>query len=135
MSHLKLTCLLIALSIALSTFQQVQTNNDQVLYMPGINPQPNFNHYSGYLQGRPGNHLHYWFIESQNNPSTDPVVLWLNGGPGCSSLAGLFQEHGPFRVNPDGKTLTYNNYSWNQIANVLYLESPAGVGFSYSDSG
>ncbi|XP_039972248.1 lysosomal protective protein isoform X2 [Xiphias gladius] len=89
---------------------------DEVTYLPGLQKQPSFRHYSGYLSVADGKHLHYWFLESQNNPSSDPVVLWLNGGPGCSSLDGLLTEHGPFL-----------------IANMLYLESPAGVGFSYSD--
>lgn len=56
-------------------------------------------------------------------------------GPGCSSLAyGAFQELGPFRVNSDGKTLHINNFAWNHAANVLFVESPAGVGFSYSNT-
>eukprot|EP00106_Octopus_bimaculoides_P009914 XP_014777356.1 PREDICTED: lysosomal protective protein-like [Octopus bimaculoides] len=55
-------------------------------------------------------------VESQQNPKTDPLVLWMNGGPGCSSMLAVLTEHGPYR-----------------IANVLYLEAPAGVGFSYSD--
>eukprot|EP01018_Ginkgo_biloba_P005867 Gb_20814 [translate_table: standard] len=64
-----------------------------------------------------------------------PLLLWLNGGPGCSSLGyGAMTELGPFRVNPDGKTLSSNPYAWNQVANVLFLESPAGVGFSYSNT-
>lgn len=56
----------------------------------------------------------------------------MNGGPGCSSLGGLFEELGPFVPNADGKTLSPNPYSWNTIANVIFLESPSGVGFSYS---
>ncbi|XP_067361223.1 lysosomal protective protein [Channa argus] len=106
---------------------------DEVTYLPGLQKQPSFRHYSGYLSVADGKHLHYWFVESQNNPDSDPVVLWLNGGPGCSSMDGFLTEHGPFLIQDDGVTLQYNPYSWNKIANMLYLESPAGVGFSYSD--
>lgn len=55
------------------------------------------------------------FVESQNNASADPVVLWMNGGPGCSSLTGLLTEHGPYLIQKDGKTLNYNNDSWNKV--------------------
>ncbi|CAK5131610.1 unnamed protein product [Meloidogyne enterolobii] len=72
------------------------------------------------------------FVESQGNPGTDPLVLWLNGGPGCSSLGGLFEELGPYLINKDGKTLRLNPYSWNNYASIIFLESPAGVGFSYN---
>ncbi|XP_056885586.1 lysosomal protective protein isoform X2 [Takifugu flavidus] len=106
---------------------------DEVTNLPGLRKQASFRQYSGYLSVANGKHLHYWFVESQKDPGTDPVVLWLNGGPGCSSLDGLLTEHGPFLIQDDGMTLRYNPYSWNKIANVLYLESPAGVGFSYSD--
>ncbi|WJX38962.1 calponin [Trifolium repens] len=79
--------------------------------------------------------LGYYFVESPYNPSTKPLLLWLNGGPGCSSLGyGAFEEIGPFRINSDGKTLYRNKYAWNEAANVLFLESPAGVGFSYSNT-
>jgi len=64
---------------------------------------------------------------------SDPLVLWLNGGPGCSSLGGGFlSELGPFY--PTGNRLVRNEYSWNKVANMLFLESPAFVGFSYSNS-
>jgi len=108
---------------------------DEIKYLPGLQKQPNFKQYSGYLNVADNKHLHYWFVESQKDPANSPVVLWLNGGPGCSSLDGLLTEHGPFLIQDDGISLEYNPYSWNMIANMLYLESPAGVGFSYSDDG
>ena len=90
--------------------------------------------YSGYLD-IPGTkkHLHYWFVESYNKPADDPVVLWLNGGPGCSSLDGFFYEHGPWRINETDGSLYEFEYTWANQANMIYLESPVGVGFSYSD--
>ncbi|KPP64844.1 lysosomal protective protein-like [Scleropages formosus] len=111
-----------------------QDEADLVTSVPGLIGIPNFKHYSGYLQAGPGKYFHYWFVESQNNPSTDPLVLWLSGGPGCSSMEGLLAENGPFHLNDNG-TVYLNPYSWNKLANMLYLESPAGVGFSYSISG
>ena len=103
---------------------------DEVHDLPGLNFEVNFKHYSGYLEGNENKQLHYWFFESSNNPSKDPVVLWLNGGPGCSSMMGLLTENGPFWVN-DGVNLQRNEHSWNTVANMLYMESPACVGFSY----
>ncbi|KAF0774529.1 hypothetical protein AaE_001771 [Aphanomyces astaci] len=64
-----------------------------------------------------------------SNPSTDPLVLWLNGGPGCSSLNGFFVELGPFVVQSD-LSVKRNPYAWNRKANMVFLDSPAGVGFS-----
>ncbi|RXG62258.1 Lysosomal protective protein [Armadillidium vulgare] len=106
---------------------------DLITYLPGLNHVLTFKHYSGYLNGSIGHHLHYWFVESSSEPSTDPVILWLNGGPGCSSLDGLFNELGPYHISEDGTTLYMNKFSWNTVANVLFLESPVCVGFSYKD--
>lgn len=55
------------------------------------------------------------FVESSRDPAGDPVVLWMNGGPGCSSMEGLMAELGPYPVNPDGKTLRENPYAWNTV--------------------
>ncbi|KAG8624819.1 hypothetical protein KVT40_007886 [Elsinoe batatas] len=88
--------------------------------------------YSGYLDDEEEDkHLFYWFFESRNDPKNDPVVLWLNGGPGCSSLTGLFMELGPSSIDKNGKVV-YNPHSWNANASVIFLDQPVNVGFSYS---
>ncbi|KAM4593397.1 lysosomal protective protein [Odontesthes bonariensis] len=107
---------------------------DEVTSLPGATFKCNYRQWSGYLKAGPGKFFHYWFVTSQRDPTKDPLVLWLNGGPGCSSLDGFLSENGPFHVNDDGATLYENKFSWNKIANMLYLESPAGVGYSYSDN-
>ncbi|KAL9190978.1 hypothetical protein ACHAXT_000684 [Thalassiosira profunda] len=108
---------------------------DKVDSLPGLHMDLDFNMFAGYLtvSERNGRNIFYWYVESQNDPSTDPVVLWTNGGPGCSGLIGFGQEHGPFHFSRDGM-ITLNPYSWNKVANMLYIEVPAGVGFSYSDT-
>ena len=103
-----------------------------VRQMPGCEPF-NFNVYSGYLTVSTSKALHYAFVNSQSDPINDPVVIWFNGGPGCSSMLGFFQEHGPCIID-DGQTYAKENpYPWNMRANVLYIESPAGVGYSYAN--
>ena len=106
--------------------------SDEIKSLPGLKEKPNFRQYSGYLNGGKDIHQHYWFVESQSNPTKDPVILWLQGGPGGSSLLALFTENGPFRVAPDNRTVTIDRHSWNTLANVLYLESPVGVGYSWA---
>jgi len=72
-------------------------------------------------------------VVAENKAPTAPLVLWLNGGPGCSSLDGFFYENGPFKFGSgDSLSIVKNPFSWHRVANMLFLESPAGVGFSYS---
>ncbi|CAK9172924.1 unnamed protein product [Ilex paraguariensis] len=109
---------------------------NRITALPGQPNGVNFDQYSGYVTVDPkaGRALFYYFAESQNS-SSKPLVLWLNGGPGCSSFGnGAMRELGPFRVNIDARTLSENKYAWNNVANVIFLESPAGVGFSYSNT-
>ena len=76
--------------------------------------------------------MFFWFFEARNNPSTAPLALWINGGPGCSGMIGLFQENGPCTFNNvSGSTPVLNPHSWNNVANMLYLDQPIGTGFSY----
>jgi carboxypeptidase C (cathepsin A) len=125
-----------ALYLLLIVAYVAYAQDDLIKNLPGLSEPVKFNQYAGYVNvnSTNGRNLFYWFVESQNDPKNDPVVLWMNGGPGCSSLDGLLTEHGPFDVEPDGKTLKKNPYAWNNAANVIYLESPAGVGFSYSEN-
>uniref|UniRef100_A0A0M3HXY4 Carboxypeptidase n=1 Tax=Ascaris lumbricoides TaxID=6252 RepID=A0A0M3HXY4_ASCLU len=108
-------------------------SDEDLLILPNITFIYNFKSYSGYLYGNAEKtyKMFYWFVESQGNPDSDPVALWLNGGPGCSSIGGAFEELGPFYVNRDSRSLYENPYAWNKAANILFLESPVGVGFSY----
>lgn len=88
--------------------------------------------YSGYLDVEDEDkHFFFWAFESRNDPKKDPVILWLNGGPGCSSLTGLFFELGPARIGDDLKPV-HNPYAWNNNATVIFLDQPVNVGYSYS---
>jgi carboxypeptidase C (cathepsin A) len=104
---------------------------DKVAYLPEMETFL-FNVYSGYLPvGDTSKNLHYMFAESQHDPANDPLMVWFNGGPGCSSMMGYVQEHGPWVIE-DGEVMWHQNeWSWNNRANMLYIESPAGVGYSY----
>ncbi|XP_010426794.1 PREDICTED: serine carboxypeptidase-like 38 [Camelina sativa] len=108
---------------------------DLIKKLPGQPSNVNFRQYGGHVavNETAGRFLYYYFVESIKPSNSTPLVLWLNGGPGCSSLQSVaFKGMGPFRVLDDSKTLLRNPYSWNNEANILFLESPAAVGFSYS---
>ncbi|PON77719.1 Serine carboxypeptidase-like [Parasponia andersonii] len=115
--------------------EEAQREADRVTNLPG-QPPVIFPHYAGYIElNPPKGHkaLFYWFFHAQENAHQKPLVLWLNGGPGCSSIAyGAAQELGPFLVRPNGQ-LILNKFSWNKAANLLFLEAPVGVGFSYTN--
>jgi serine carboxypeptidase-like clade 2 len=114
--------------IGASTPDIPRSVSDRVTSLPDYGPFKSPN-YAGYVDIGGGRKSFYYFIESERNPSTDPLLLWLNGGPGCSSLIGLFTEVGPYTLRHGGKF--YNNsYGYTTVANVLFLESPSGVGFS-----
>ncbi|KAI3990609.1 hypothetical protein MKX01_022909 [Papaver californicum] len=111
------------------------TNSNRVNHLPGQYFTVDFEHYSGYVTVNEdaGRNLFYWFIEATKDPSSKPLILWIYGGPGCSSIGyGEAMEVGPFHVEEDGKTLYLNPYSWNQMASLLLIGTPVGTGYSYS---
>merc|ERR1711871_373510 len=97
---------------------------------PGAQQEQCFRSFAGYLPVSGDKFLFHWYHEATSAPSSKPVVLWLNGGPGCSSLGGMFTELGPY-VLDENLNITYNPFAWNKAANILFMEQPAGVGFSY----
>lgn len=109
--------------------------------LPG-QPKVGFKQYAGYVtvNESAGRALFYYFVEANvhsphSRPADYPLSLWLNGGPGCSSIGGGgFTELGPFFPRSDGRGLQINDHSWNKVSNIIFLESPAGVGWSYSNT-
>ncbi|KAH7098183.1 peptidase S10, serine carboxypeptidase [Auriculariales sp. MPI-PUGE-AT-0066] len=89
--------------------------------------------YSGYIDLE-ARHLFFYFFESRSLPEEDPVLLWLTGGPGCSSSLSAFMEMGPCNIH-DAKGPAYNSYSWNTKTNLIFLDQPIGTGFSYAEHG
>ncbi|XP_071932759.1 serine carboxypeptidase-like [Coffea arabica] len=92
-------------------------------------------HHAGYfnLPHTVGARMFYFFFESRRKNNSDPVVIWLTGGPGCSSELALFYENGPFHIT-DGLSLVWNNFGWDKISNIIFVDQPTGTGFSYSSS-
>ncbi|KAK4250005.1 Alpha/Beta hydrolase protein [Corynascus novoguineensis] len=109
---------------------------------PGIcETTPGVKSYSGYVhlppniienadQDYPIN-IFFWFFEARKDPANAPLAIWLNGGPGGSSMTGLLEENGPCFVGPDSETTYLNHWSWNNEVNMLYIDQPVQTGFSY----
>ncbi|KAI2801658.1 hypothetical protein BLOT_009472 [Blomia tropicalis] len=101
--------------------------------LPGIEYQ--IESFAGYLTVNKtfNSNLFFWFFPALVEAPNVPVLLWLQGGPGGSSLFGLFVENGPFIITEDVQVL-FRNYTWNRDFAVLYIDNPVGTGFSYTDN-
>ncbi|CAH9081757.1 unnamed protein product [Cuscuta epithymum] len=111
-------------------------DEDLVVGLPG-QPNVTFRQFAGYVDTdeKAGRSLFYYFVEAEKEAHHLPLTLWLNGGPGCSSIGGgAFTELGPFFPSGDGRGLRRNSKSWNKASNLLFVEAPAGVGWSYSNT-
>lgn len=94
--------------------------------------------YTGWLDVG-SKHFFFWYFKAENVASSrdgeEPLALWLTGGPGGSSMLGMLQELGPCLINEHGNGTVYNPYGWNQQTALIFVDQPAGVGFSYLDEG
>ncbi|KAH8921734.1 alpha/beta-hydrolase [Atractiella rhizophila] len=94
------------------------------------------NQWVGYFDvANKSHHIFFWYFESQNDPVNDPVLLWFAGGPGSSGMMPTFGGLGPCLFAEDGESVYKNPYSWISKANLIIMDQPVGVGFSYFDEG
>lgn len=130
MNNLTQLLLLLSLLSLTQSFQLLTKNFASSNYT-----WPEENHH-GYVQIRNStdNQMFYWYFPSRTSPETDPLILWLTGGPGCSSELALFVENGPFKIDERTLELSKNPHSWNHRANLLYIDQPLGAGFSSVDT-
>uniref|UniRef100_A0A667ZJR3 Probable serine carboxypeptidase CPVL n=1 Tax=Myripristis murdjan TaxID=586833 RepID=A0A667ZJR3_9TELE len=104
------------------------------LSLVGPLPGANVKSYAGYLtvNKKYNSNLYFWFFPAQERPETAPVLLWLQGGPGGTSMFGLFVEHGPYVVHKN-LTVSFRDYPWTSRYSVVYIDNPVGTGFSFTE--
>ncbi|KAI5106124.1 putative serine carboxypeptidase CPVL precursor, partial [Silurus meridionalis] len=114
--------------------EQGKIDEARKLSLVGPLPGANVKSYSGYLTVNKSynSNLFFWFFPAQIKPETAPVLLWLQGGPGGTSMFGLFVEHGPYFVYKN-LTLGYREFPWTSRYSVLYIDNPVGTGWSFTD--
>ncbi|KAL4896361.1 pheromone-processing carboxypeptidase kex1 [Aspergillus ambiguus] len=100
--------------------------------LPGAPEGPLLKMHAGHIEVDPENHgnLFFWHFQNRHIANRQRTVIWLNGGPGCSSMDGALMEVGPYRLK-DNATLEYNEGSWDEFGNLLFVDQPVGTGFSY----
>ncbi|KAL2261405.1 hypothetical protein VTK26DRAFT_4223 [Humicola hyalothermophila] len=103
--------------------------------LPGAPEGPLVKMHAGHIEITPehNGNLFFWHFQNKHIANKQRTVIWLNGGPGCSSEDGALMEIGPYRLK-DKDTLVYNDGAWNEFANVLFVDNPVGTGFSYVDT-
>lgn len=109
----------------------------RVQNLPGLSKGDTIIQYAGHVLADPskGGYFFYWLFETKTESLDKPIIIWLNGGPGCSSMDGLWLELGPFRLGPDGKTVNWNKHSWHNVGNLVFVDQPVGTGLSFTSGG
>lgn len=103
--------------------------------LPGAPDGPLLKMHAGHIEITPehNGNLFFWHFQNRHIANRQRTVIWLNGGPGCSSEDGALMEIGPYRVKDgsNGPRLEYNDGAWDEFANVMFVDNPVGTGFSY----
>ncbi|KAI7878790.1 alpha/beta-hydrolase [Lichtheimia hyalospora FSU 10163] len=109
--------------------------NYKVTTVPGVDSTIalNFSQYAGHIEITPKSHGNLFFWSIQPDTETDKLIIWLNGGPGCSSMDGLFMGNGPYRVNRD-LSINVTSTGWQQHATMVFVDQPVGTGYSLVDT-
>ncbi|KAJ1379989.1 Peptidase S10, serine carboxypeptidase [Sesbania bispinosa] len=126
--------------VLFSLCSHVATSRSRIEVLPGFQGPLPFELETGYVGlGETGDDLQvfYYFIKSENNPEKDPLMLWLSGGPGCSSFSGLVYQIGPiaFEIkdyNWSLPNLVLRQQSWTKVSSIIFVDLPFGTGFSYA---
>jgi carboxypeptidase C (cathepsin A) len=120
--------------LAAITLSSGQRKEDEVLSIPDQENIKNLSSkwHSGYFNVTRYKKLHYIFIDSLNKPETDPIIIIFNGGPGGASTFLAFYLIGPYTISSTSKNLTDFPVTWARNASLLFIDNPAGVGFSYA---
>ncbi|KAJ9563484.1 hypothetical protein OSB04_008644 [Centaurea solstitialis] len=144
--------LILLLTLESELFITPALSNSIVTTLPGYPGQLPFKLETGYIHHPSiGSNLYlcrnrekedaqffYYFVESEGNPEEDPLIFYLTGGPGCSAVITFFYQIGPLTFNfdnaPENLTIGLNPNSWTKMANVIFVDMPAGTGFSYATS-
>ncbi|KAM3342384.1 serine carboxypeptidase-like 9 [Capsicum galapagoense] len=139
--------LLFLLAEVLHFPERVVAAGSPVKFLPGFKGPLPFELETGYIGVGDSDdvQLFYYFVKSESNPKSDPLILWLTGGPGCSALSGLLFEIGPITFEPveygefrpaeynrSLPSLVLNPHTWTKVASLIFLDLPVGTGFSYA---
>ncbi|KAL8418585.1 hypothetical protein RB594_001981 [Gaeumannomyces avenae] len=133
MSEMRRPAALALLGLSWSAVVSAASASDYfVKSLPGAPPGPLLKMHAGHIEVTPehNGNLFFWHFQNKHIANRQRTVIWLNGGPGCSSMDGALMEVGPYRLK-DKNTLVYNEGSWSEFANIMFIDNPVGTGFSY----
>lgn len=109
------------------------TKARQLSLVSGIWPHPSYSAFFT-VNATTGSNMYWWFFPAQNGDASAPLLVYLEGGPGVSSLLSLFYQMGPFSVSLNATSLIPNPYTWNKEYAMIFIDNPVGTGFSFTKS-